>query len=314
MGELGHDLAAMLDRRLLLLVLVAAVTGLSVPGPPRVAVDAHGITLVLVLLVAAVGLGIAPSAIAAARAAAARILLALLLGAVALPAMAYLASRLVPQGPLRLGVLAAGVAPSEVAAVALVALAGGEAAVAAGVLVGSTLISVVTAGPVLGLLAGSGATISAAGLIGSLARIVALPLFVGIALRALCRGRLVDVVETVSAVTASITVLILVWLVASQAHLSLAYLRAGLGLLVFLAGSALTGVITSVRLPRQRAVAILMPTTMRDFAIAAGIATTAFGPAAAAPLGLYGVFVLVLGTVVTRAAQRRDTRRQGLPS
>ena len=35
---------------------------------------------------------------------------------------------------------------------------------------------------------------------------------------------------------------------------------------------------------------------MRDFAIAAGLAAVAFGPAAAAPLGLYGVTVLVWGT------------------
>ena len=35
---------------------------------------------------------------------------------------------------------------------------------------------------------------------------------------------------------------------------------------------------------------------MRDFAIAAGLATAAFGPDAAAPLGLYGIAVLVWGT------------------
>ena len=32
---------------------------------------------------------------------------------------------------------------------------------------------------------------------------------------------------------------------------------------------------------------------MRDFAIAAGLAAAAFGPAAAAPLGLYGIAVLI---------------------
>lgn len=34
---------------------------------------------------------------------------------------------------------------------------------------------------------------------------------------------------------------------------------------------------------------------MRDFAIAADLAVAAFGPAAAAPLGLYGILVLVWG-------------------
>jgi hypothetical protein len=44
---------------------------------------------------------------------------------------------------------------------------------------------------------------------------------------------------------------------------------------------------------------------MRDFAIAAGLATSAFGAAAAAPLGLYGVVVLVWGTAVAGFARRR---------
>jgi hypothetical protein len=35
---------------------------------------------------------------------------------------------------------------------------------------------------------------------------------------------------------------------------------------------------------------------MRDFAIAAGLATAAFGTSAAAPLGLYGMMVLLWGT------------------
>jgi len=33
-----------------------------------------------------------------------------------------------------------------------------------------------------------------------------------------------------------------------------------------------------------------------DFVIAAGLATAAFGPGAAAPLGLYGITILVWGT------------------
>ena len=42
--------------------------------------------------------------------------------------------------------------------------------------------------------------------------------------------------------------------------------------------------------------ALLLTTSMRDFAIAAALATAAFGPAAAAPLGIYGIAVLIWGT------------------
>jgi hypothetical protein len=44
---------------------------------------------------------------------------------------------------------------------------------------------------------------------------------------------------------------------------------------------------------------------MRDFAVAAGIAAAAFGPAAAAPLGAYGVLVLLAGSLAAIIARRR---------
>jgi hypothetical protein len=44
---------------------------------------------------------------------------------------------------------------------------------------------------------------------------------------------------------------------------------------------------------------------MRDFAIAAALASAAFGPRAAAPLGLYGIAVLVWGTAVAGAQRSR---------
>ena len=43
---------------------------------------------------------------------------------------------------------------------------------------------------------------------------------------------------------------------------------------------------------------------MRDFAVAAGIAASAFGIAAAAPLRIYGVMVLVFGAVAVQASKR----------
>jgi hypothetical protein len=48
---------------------------------------------------------------------------------------------------------------------------------------------------------------------------------------------------------------------------------------------------------------------MRDFAVAADIANSAFGPAAAAPLGLYGVLVLVWGTAAAGEMRRRAGSR-----
>jgi hypothetical protein len=40
--------------------------------------------------------------------------------------------------------------------------------------------------------------------------------------------------------------------------------------------------------------------SMRDFAVASGIAAAAFGSAATGPLGIYGVLVIAWGAVVAR--------------
>uniref|UniRef100_UPI002606A210 hypothetical protein n=1 Tax=Trebonia sp. TaxID=2767075 RepID=UPI002606A210 len=70
-------------------------------------------------------------------------------------------------------------------------------------------------------------------------------------------------------------------------------------------GTALLGRLLGARAGPRAATALLLTTSMRDFAIAAGLATAAFGPAAAAPLGLYGILVLVWGTAVAGLLRRR---------
>jgi hypothetical protein len=52
---------------------------------------------------------------------------------------------------------------------------------------------------------------------------------------------------------------------------------------------------------------------MRDFAVAAGIAAAAFGPAAAAPLGAYGVLVLLVGSAVAIIARHRPASASATP-
>ena len=298
-------LGANLERFLLLWVVLFAAVGVVVPGPARRAVAHHGVTAALVVLVFAVGLGLPVTELVRARAHTARILVVVLVPAVVLPALAWVVSRLVAPGPLREGVLTAGVAPTEVAAVALAALAGGSAALTAAVLIGSTLTSVVLAGPTMHLLAPSAGTTSTGALLVSLLSFVAVPLTVGIATRAALPPRRAAGADTFSSLGASGAVLILIWLVAGQAHPGPAYLRAGLALLLLLAASTATGALLTQGLPPAVRTSLLLPVAMRDFAIAAGIATETFGPAAAAPLGLYGVLVLLLGAATPTLTRPR---------
>jgi BASS family bile acid:Na+ symporter len=294
------------ERFLLILVLVAAAAGVAAPGPGRAVSAANGIDSALAVLVFATGLSLRLADLAAVRTAWRRVALALAVSTAALPALAWAASRLIGDPVLRAGMLTVGVAPAEVATVALCVIAGGEAAVSAVILAASTLVAVLAAGPVLAL-AGAAATVPAASLLGTLALVVALPLAAGIGLRAAwAPGAQASAAVRIGTIAA---LLVLLWQVASQIRLDAGYLQVSAALAAFLAGSALLGGLLSVRLPAGRAVAVLLPVGLRDFAVAAGIAATAFGPAAAAPLGVYGVFVLVTGSAIALSAGRRGRPR-----
>jgi len=102
-------------------------------------------------------------------------------------------------------------------------------------------------------------------------------------------------------------VTLLVWLVASSVHLSSSYIAVTAALLLFLAGSAILGVALGYQAPAPVATALLLTTSMRDFAVAAAIAVAAFGAESAAPLGLYGVVAIGWGMAV--ATLRGSPRR-----
>jgi predicted Na+-dependent transporter len=289
-------------------VLAAAVIGLCARRPLAWLAGHDGINVLLIILVFATAVTIDPQALRRLAAAWRRILAAILTGITVLPALSWAVAHLVPAGPLRDGVLVTGLAPCEIASVATTALAGGEAAVAAGVLIGSTLATVILAAPILTLEAGH-AGFSPAGVIENLALVVALPLAAGIALRswpspvsrALATGR----AETAAARTALAAVAALVALVAAEVHLSASYAAVAGALALFLAASAVLGRVLAARSARPTGSALLLTTSMRDFAIAAALAAAAFGPEAAAPLGLYGIAVLVWGTAAAGALRAR---------
>jgi BASS family bile acid:Na+ symporter len=290
------------ERFLLLLVLVIAAAGVAAPAPGRALAAGNGIDAALAVLVFATGLSLRLADLAAVRLLWRRIAVVLLVSTAALPVLAWAASQLIGDPVLRSGMQTVGVAPAEVATVALCVIAGGDAAVCATLLAASTIITVVAAGPILSLL-GASVIVSSAGLLGNLALVIALPLAAGVAVRtAWSPGAALDAAVRLVTVLA---LLLLLWQVASQIRLDSAYTRVIIALVIYVAASAVLGGILALRAPPAQATAILLPVTMRDFAVAAGIATAAFGPAAAAPLGAYGVLVLLAGSLAAIIARRR---------
>jgi predicted Na+-dependent transporter len=234
-----------------------------------------------------------------------RLVAALASAALVLPGLSWAASQLVHTLALRRGVLTVGLAPAEIASVATTSLAGGEAVVAAGILVGSTLVTVAGAGIGLRLLGGGG-TVHLLPLLTNLALVVGAPMAAGIAIRS--RVTLSEAQENAAERLSVAIVTLLVWLVASNVRLSGAYVTVIAALVVFLAGSAVLGAGLGYRAPAPVARALLLTTSMRDFAVAAAIAVAAFGAASAAPLGVYGVIAIGWGMAV--ATLRSHPRRR----
>ncbi len=284
-------------------MLAAAAAGLRIQSPLAWLDARRGISILLAALVFATAVTIDPAALRRLTGSWRTLLAALAAGVTVLPALSWAASRVVAAGSLRNGVLAVGVAPCEIASVATTAMADGEAALAAGILIGTTVVAVAAAGPILTLEAGH-AAVHPGPVIANLALIVAVPLAAGLVLRAV--APIGARAQKAATVTATLTVAALVALTAAEVHLSASYLGVAAALALFLAGSAVTGRLLGRGAPRPAAAAVLLTTSMRDFAIAAGLATAAFGPAAAAPLGLYGIVVLIWGTAVGAALRGRS--------
>lgn len=310
-------MAGRLERSLPWLFAGAATVGLIAPDPGRAAADARGIDAALTVLVFASALTVSPGGFRRAAAHGKTLSAVVLLAAVILPGLAWAVSRLVPAGDLRHGVLTLAVAPVEVAAVAITAIVRGAVAATAVMLVGSTLVAVLAAGPVLGLFA-AGAVEPPVKIVADIALIVAAPLTIGLVLRATPAGRPLSRVADAVAVAA---VTVLAWLVASQIQLSADYATAAAAIALFLAGSVALGWLATRSVPPTLRSAVMLSTSMRDFAVAAGIATAAFGPRAAGPLGLYGIAVLAWGAIAARypglvrhsPTERRASSHPGIP-
>jgi len=297
---LGHGARDYLE---LLAVLAAVAVGLTIRSPLAWAASHDGIDILLGILVFAVGLTIEPAAIRRLPRHWRPLLFTVASGVTVLPALAWAVGHLVAPGFLRDGVLTVGLAPCEIASVATTTLAGGEAVLATGVLIASTLATIAVAGPILSLEVGHSAVHPAA-IAANLALVVLLPLVAGMAVRACVAFG--QPWTNVATTVAMLTVAGLVAEIAAEIHFAAGYLGVAGALVAYVAGSALVGQGLGLRSDRPVATAVLLTVSMRDFAIAAGLAAAAFGAAAAAPLGLYGVAVLGWGTAVVGWRRQRS--------
>jgi BASS family bile acid:Na+ symporter len=261
----------------LLLVILAAVVGLAIGRPLRWVGSHQGINILLAVLVFATALTVSTDSLRRLTSSWRQLAAALALGVTVLPALSWVASHLVAAGSIRDGIMVIGIAPCEIASVATTAMAGGEAALAAAVLIGSTVLSGAFAGIILSLEVNH-AHVHPMHILINLMIVVALPLAAGLVLGA--RSHLSEQQEAGANRTATGALAGLVALVASQVHLGTAYLGVLGAVVIIVAASALVGSALGRTTTAAESTSLLLTISMRDFAIAAGLATAAFGPSA----------------------------------
>jgi len=313
----------------LLIVLALAAVALALLAPST-ALARHS-DILLAALVLATALGIPLSELLQLRAQTRAVATLSIAPLVALTAIAWVVGR--PFGPaVRDGLLGVGASSSEVASVGLVALAGADATIALGALTGSLLCSVLLGPPLLALLGsriapggasgraahrglGAAAAVGPGGtgaLVGRFALVVLVPLAVGVIVRSLpASATRLRARDGERDGLSALLVAALVYAALSGEQQAHGLLSAALASALLLACSAALALIWRARGPGGAAIPGAFAIAMRDFAVAAVLATQSFGPRAAVLPGVYGVLMLIAGSV---AASRLRYKSSGVRS
>jgi BASS family bile acid:Na+ symporter len=273
-----------------LLPLAVAAAALALVAPSTALSERSDLLLAALVLFTA--LGIEPAELAALRRHAGALTALVVVPFALLAPLGWLVS-LAFSGAVSDGVLALGVSSTEVAAVGLVAIAGGSAVLALGALTGSLVLAAVVGPLLLGAFAGADADVAVGELVGRFALVVLVPLAVGLLIRAVspALGR----AEPEFAGSATLAVVVLVYAAMSGTDAGGELAEATAAAALFLAATAVVVAGWLAVAPAGLRATGAFVIELRDFAVAAALASQAFGPSAATVAGVYGVLMLLLG-------------------
>lgn len=209
-------------------------------------------------------------------------------------------------GDARDGILSLGLASTEVASVGLISLAGGDSVLALGVLTAS-LIAAAVLGPLLaGVLATGSGHVSSVSLLGRFSLVVLAPLAAGLTIRGL-RPTLERREGSLNGLSA-LTVCVLLYAALSGAADGHQLAQAVLGSVLFMLAAGIVALALTRVTRSLDTSAVALTGWLRDFAVAAALASQAFGSASAGVAGIYGALMLLAGAITATILRRRTTR------
>jgi BASS family bile acid:Na+ symporter len=311
--------------------LAASALGIAFPSAAQRGADA--VPVLLGVMVFAMGFTISPLRLAAVLGRPGRVILLLALQYGPLSLLAYLLSRLPLPQPVSAGILVLGVCPCEISSGVMVMLAGGDAALGTMTVAASLLAGTLLTPWLLTQYAHGAVVVDRGALTRELMLSVGLPLIAAVSLRgwlmlqraqawlmtsftfwddpaSLARRRtapgfVLRTADRLLPAVAALAVLALLFIVAGSTRSVLlsadAAVALALCLALNLAGYAAGWLLFRLRRAPELAVrAAVFTSGMREFGVAAAVATSAL-PAAVPVAGLYGILILLTAPLLVRA-------------
>lgn len=302
------NLALFITDKLPYLVLIAGVAGFVLAPLANSLSPATSALLVIMMLGS--GFNLPLQQVVALRGTVRLTLVTLALQLTLLPLFSFVLYRLIPDATLAIGILAVGVAPSEITSALMTLMAGGDLALGMRLMTLSIFLSVFLTPLWLGIFLGQSVPLDVGSIAIELGLIIALPFLIASALRTrfdkLANYR--DEFGSLSAVAVIVLIFVVGGSLANFA-LNLNLLWLALACLIFnLVGYALGWIISKIfRLHLLQTTALIFSSGMREFGIATAVALNFLPVGAALAPAIYGLIMMFSASLLANALKRRIT-------
>jgi BASS family bile acid:Na+ symporter len=226
-----------------------------------------------------------------------------------LPLLGWSLYQLLPDTPLAVGILAIGVAPSEITSAFMTLLGGGNLALSTRVMAFSIFLSTFLAPLWLGVFLGKSVPLDLSGMVVELGLIIILPFIIASGLRT--RYKQLEKYETEAGSLSALAVILLIFVVGGSIAdytLNLEVVWIAVACLVFNLGGYLLGFGLAFFSKRQlpETVALIFTSGMREFGIATALALNFLPKGASLAPAIYGLIMMVSASALATFLKNKE--------